>query len=243
MRRSFFLVPFLWLCCALAAAQPVPISIGNTSGAASPGFYAADGNTETLWNSGGPPTQWIDIDLGYDRAISRLRMLTAQLPAGNTVHNLYGRTEAGQWYYFGVWGGYTTDSQWLQMDTGDSMAPVRYLVLQTTQGPSWVAWREFEAWDGGTMQDSCFSNTPQGWVVVRSVQDSGACPQTQEHIRFTWRYIGGQPSGVVVKTCTTATMGPGWSIVNSTRDVSQCIGFQNSANGQPLDNVIWIQRN
>lgn len=243
MRNSFAAIAYA-LAGSGALAQPVPISIGNTSGAATPGYQAADGNPGTSWNAGGPPTQWIDIDLQYDRNISRLRMLPEQWPAGLTTHNVYGRTSGGTWYAMGTLSGYTSDNQWIQLNTADPLVAVRYLVVQTTQSPSWVAWREFEAWDGGAMQQSCFASVPgTGWVVANTVYDPGACPQTAGHIRFTFRNLSSQPSGIMARVCSYSNAPGGWTLISQQHEPGACPGYQSSANGMPLSNVFLIQKN
>jgi hypothetical protein len=58
---------------------------------------ATDGDPNTVWNSGGPPTQWIELDMGYDRMVQTVNMLPAMYPNGPVNHNVYGRTNAEQW--------------------------------------------------------------------------------------------------------------------------------------------------
>ncbi|HSV53283.1 MAG TPA: discoidin domain-containing protein [Burkholderiaceae bacterium] len=124
-----------------------PITAGNASGALSSPQYMVDGDPNTLWNSGGPPTQWIDIDLQRDRQVMQIHLLTAQAPNGPTNHNVYGRTQAGQWVGLGILSGYTSDNQWLTLEVPPSI-PIRYVIVQTTGGPSWVAWREIKVFEG-----------------------------------------------------------------------------------------------
>jgi F5/8 type C domain len=124
-----------------------------------------DGNPNTAWNAGGPPAHWIDIDLQRDRQVMRVQLLTSQVPAGSTTHNIYGRTQAGQWLALGTLSGYTRDNQWLTLEVPPSI-PFRYVIVQTTGGPSWVAWREIKAFEGLQPRD-------RGDIVGRDLASSG----------------------------------------------------------------------
>ncbi|MEO5672287.1 MAG: hypothetical protein ABIR26_16490 [Ramlibacter sp.] len=129
------------------AQQQITITGGNASSSPyGPSSSAADGNPYTVWNSGGPPTQWIDLDMGFDRMVQTVNMLTAMYPHGPVNHNVYGRTSAGQWVVLGTWNGWATDNQWLGVNVTE-MTPIRYVVVQTTASPSWVAWREIQAFE------------------------------------------------------------------------------------------------
>ena len=50
---------------------------GSAQAAAS---FAVDGRSETLWGAGFSPPQWIEVDLGSDLPLSRVRLLIAQSP-------------------------------------------------------------------------------------------------------------------------------------------------------------------
>jgi F5/8 type C domain len=165
-------VPFAllsMLCAGSLFAQTLveirPITAGNASGALSSPQYMVDGNPNTAWNAGGPPIQWIDIDLQRDRQVLQIQLLTSQSPAGPTQHNVYGRTQAGQWLVVGTLAGYTRDNQWLTLDVPPSI-PFRYLIIQTTGGPSWVAWREIKAFEG-------LKPRARGDIVGRELDSSG----------------------------------------------------------------------
>ncbi len=175
----------------------LPITITNASGNVTDMANAADGNPNTTWNSGGPAKQWIDIDLGSERMFSKLRMLTAQYPAGQTIHKVYGRTEAGSMHDFGTVGQYTTDHVWLEFYNLTTM-PVRYLIIQTTKSPSNVAWKEFQVYDGGELATSCNMYTYNyGWALYAS-QPNGCGFQTT---KYYYRDVRNLPTGAQVETC------------------------------------------
>lgn len=190
----------------------LPIQITNASGNLADMGKAADGNPNTAWNSGGPATQWIDIDLGSDRMFSILRMLPSQSPAGGTTHKIWGRNEAGSWFVFGEVSKLTQDNKWVEFNNMIE-TPVRFIVIETTNSPSWVAWREFQVFDGGELRESCFSNDyNQGWVLYSASGPSDKCAHTQGKYVYKFRNVSQQRSGTRVFACSTAYT-DGWSIV------------------------------
>ncbi|MBO1034257.1 discoidin domain-containing protein [Delftia sp. SD018] len=185
----------------------LPITITNASGNVADMAKAADGNPNTIWNAGGGATQWIDIDLGSERMFSILRMLPAQNPSGNTVHHIWGRNDAGQWFDFGEVAGQTSDNQWIEFNNLLEI-PVRVIILQTTSSPSWVAWREFQVYDGGTLFESCHTNQPNGITVYRTAQ-LGRCSDYQFGTTYFMRDVRNQRTGTEILTCSTANL-YGW---------------------------------
>lgn len=132
---------------AFAQAQIYPIYAHTASGHYYPMAYAVDGNPWTYWLAGAGAPQWIQIDLGAEKKLSKIELLTAQTPAGYTVHEIHGRAASGAWVsYFGAFSQYTYDNQWLSMPITSSI-PVRYLFIYTTSSPSWVAWREVKVFE------------------------------------------------------------------------------------------------
>lgn len=179
----------------------LPIQITNASGNLADMNNAADGNPLTIWNSGGPAMQWIDIDLGSDRLFSKLRMLPAMDKTGDVYINIYGRTSAGAWHLFGNYSHILGDSEWVNFFSPIEV-PVRYLVIQTTQSPGWVAWREFQVFDGGSMEDTCNPSFYHGMALYKVIKDGcGAGAQ-----RYYFRNIFNLPIGSIVNTCTRANL-------------------------------------
>ena len=127
----------------LALGKPVSVSSAAPEGPAS---YAVDGLFGTHWNSTGPPSGWIEIDLGAQYDISLLRLVVAQTPAGRAVHKVYGRATAGgapgtEHYELDA---STTDGQTVEIAPATPWPNVRYLRIHTVWGPSWPAWREIQ---------------------------------------------------------------------------------------------------
>jgi hypothetical protein len=78
-------------------------------------------------------------------AVGRVVLTVAQSPAGQTVHIVSCRTGDGADNLpLGGPTGQTADNQRLVVDVDPSVPPLRYLRVDTTTSPSWVAWREIE---------------------------------------------------------------------------------------------------
>jgi len=102
---------------------------------------ANDGLAATSWNSGDDAPQWIELDLGSVRTISGIRLLVGQYPAGRTTHRVLARGGGGALRLLATLRGTTTDGDWLEVPF-DSPVRARYVRVETTESPSWVAWRE-----------------------------------------------------------------------------------------------------
>lgn len=113
------------------------------------GAFAVDGDLGTLWNSGGGPTQWIEIDLGAEYNILRVELTPSQFPAGETVHRLLTAGVNRQFSEVNVFTGFTTDGEALVFSPASPIASVQFVRIETTVTPSWVAWREIEVIDAG----------------------------------------------------------------------------------------------
>lgn len=130
----------------LALGKGVRVSqhIGENTGA-----LAVDGDLGTLWNSGGDPTQWIEIDLGAEYAIGEISVTTSQYPEGRTVHRILGRSATGQFAELTGFDGNTFDGQTLVFAPAQPVQGIRFIRVETLVSPSWVAWREIEVIDAG----------------------------------------------------------------------------------------------
>ncbi len=110
---------------------------------APPGL-AVNGLAGDWWRAGAPPPQWIEIDLGAPRAVAAVRLDVSQSPAGETVHRVLGRGEAGDYQLLHEFRGVTEDQQWLEFAPEQPWQGIRYIRLETVSSPSWVGWREIE---------------------------------------------------------------------------------------------------
>ena len=125
----------------LALGKPVRFSsqTGDLTGS-----LAVDGDFGTLWNSGGGPTQWLEIDLGAQHNISEIRLTVSQYPAGRTVHQVMGQSNGNPFILLYTFDGNTRDGDELVFKPDSSIASIRFIRIETTVSPSWVAWREIE---------------------------------------------------------------------------------------------------
>jgi hypothetical protein len=103
-------------------------------------FSATDRDPSTQWRANDSAPQWLEFDLGPGVALSRVKLLTAQQPAGRTTHVVKGATTKGVWFTLGTLSGDTGDNQLLTLAIPST--PVRWVRVTTTVSPSWVAWRE-----------------------------------------------------------------------------------------------------
>ena len=104
---------------------------------------AIDGNTTTGWNSSGFAPQWIYVDLGTTRPISRVDVLAGTgSPSGTTYYDIQVSNDAISWTTVAqgsssaVWG------------VNNISANARYVRLYITShsGRSWIALYEFQVY-------------------------------------------------------------------------------------------------
>jgi hypothetical protein len=122
-----------------------PVRVSNQTGDLT-GSLAVDGDFGTLWNSGGGPPQWIEIDLGEPFDISEIRLTVSQYPSGLTVHQIKGKGPAAgdPFILLQMLESNTQDGDELRYQLDDSITNIRYLRVETITSPSWVSWREIE---------------------------------------------------------------------------------------------------
>ncbi len=106
---------------------------------------AIDGDHDFGWNAGARPTQWIAIDLLSDYNIEQINLTVDQFPVtGSTIHNIYFSTDGFSWTLVDVLDGVTNANDVLI--SSPSAQPARYIRVETTVSPSWVAWLEIEVY-------------------------------------------------------------------------------------------------
>lgn len=119
---------------ATASAQTLQELPGN----------AVDGNSDTIWNSGADPDQWIQIDLGVNATITSIRLTVSQYPAGDTIHQVWAGPDPGSLELLHQFRGFSNDGDILEFSPVVPPVNIRFVKIITTQSPSWVAWREIE---------------------------------------------------------------------------------------------------
>jgi predicted amidohydrolase YtcJ len=129
----------------LAQGRPASASQSTSE---EPPAHAVDGQADTVWSSGGHPLQWIEVDLGAAYVLERVLLRTAQTPAGAATHRVWGRAGNERLHQLGELSEETSDNQVLELASAPEWPVVRYLRIETTVSPSWVAWREIEVYGG-----------------------------------------------------------------------------------------------
>lgn len=123
--------------------------------------YAIDGDPETFWRSQVHPAQWISVTLDDLYIAERIELVVAQAPAGPTTHVLWldngsdVRTRLKQLTDI-----HTKDGQTVTIEINPPRT-VKGLLVQTLEGPSWVAWREVRIFGLPFSAEDESGNAPQ----------------------------------------------------------------------------------
>jgi hypothetical protein len=125
----------------LARARPATASAALST---NPPALAVDGDPESAWISGTGPPAWIELDLGPPATVFEVRLRVAQTPAGATAHRISAFVEGLGWVTLADLSGQTAENQVLTARPTAAIANVRLVRVETTQSPSWIAWREIE---------------------------------------------------------------------------------------------------
>ena len=117
-----------------------------------PPANAVDDNAETQWGAGEGPAQWIQVDLEGVYRITKIRLLVAQYPAGDSLHYVQVRASTSDVFQTVYeFNGSTSDNDWLVFTPDTPLENVAQIRIQTVGSPSWVAWKEVQAF-GESMQ-------------------------------------------------------------------------------------------
>ena len=126
----------------------INIALGKTATASSEwnsniAAYAVDGTIVNRWISGFHPTGWIRIDLGSEQPINAIELTVEQTPNGITNHNIYLSKDGVNWGSpVTVINQFTSNGDVLLYCYDELSA--RYVRVETTASPSWVAWQEIK---------------------------------------------------------------------------------------------------
>lgn len=107
-----------------------------------PPSLAVDGRVDTLWNSGAFPAQYIQLDLGNAYNVTGLCVNAAQLPAGVTYHDISAGSSVSTLRTVAVLNEALPIDQWKYVPVVANGA--RFVKINTTSSPSWVAWNEIK---------------------------------------------------------------------------------------------------
>ncbi len=115
---------------------------------------AVDGTGEP-WISGADAPQGIEVTFDQPRRLSQIRLTVAQDPAGDTAHRVWAVRADGSRVLLAVLDGRTQDGQVIDIGLPAPLPDVMALEVVTLASPSWVAWREVEAFEGNTTSEAC----------------------------------------------------------------------------------------
>ncbi len=108
-----------------------------------PPEHAVDGQP-TQWGSGDHAPQWIQVDLESPATIRSIRLVVAQWPAGETVHQVWGGGPGEEMILLHEFRESTEENQILTFIPDESLQGVQRVRIVTLQSPSWVSWKEIE---------------------------------------------------------------------------------------------------
>lgn len=131
----------------LQAPQPVSLqqataTASNSYSAATSPAMAFDGKLTTSWNSGNFPAQWILINLNQSVNLSSINLTADQNPPGNMVTEIYAGATPSTMQLVKIFSGSTQMDSSLSATFTPSLPNVQYVKVLTSQGVSWVAWKE-----------------------------------------------------------------------------------------------------
>ena len=101
----------------------------------------------TAFNSGGYPTQYVQLELPGQYNITYICLLIGQVPNGATRHQITVGLNSTSLQLVSDISGTTTNGQWLNITYNPVLTNVRFIRLTTLISPSWVAWIKFIAYD------------------------------------------------------------------------------------------------
>lgn len=152
------------------SSEKLPLIGATSSRDHSPPYdarHAINGNLSDLWSAGEFPPQWIQVDLGQTKTISRVRLLVDQYPDGHTTHQVYGGPSPDNLSLLGRFDGGTVFHQWLELNV--SASDIRYIKVSTTASPSWVGWAEIEVYGSSGRSVPPLDASPRvqlNWLVA-----------------------------------------------------------------------------
>jgi hypothetical protein len=124
------------------------VQVTSADLAGNPGNFAVDGNYTTFWNSGGMAPQWIRVNLGQPRTISKIRLVQNHWPPGSSTHRVWASNSSDYSGGFGsVVANFSGASQPGTVFQQVFPTPItaQYLTVETTVSNSWISWFEVEA--------------------------------------------------------------------------------------------------
>lgn len=98
------------------------------------------------WNSGGPPTGWVELNLGATQTVTGLKLYVRQSPNGVTNTQISTGSTPAPTTVRRTLNCYTSTDQVINVIFNPPLKDTKYIRVTTTSGPSWVAWNEITAY-------------------------------------------------------------------------------------------------
>ena len=105
---------------------------------------AVDGKRETSWVSGDGPASGSRSTSGRRRPSRTCDLFVNQSPAGRTIHRITGGRTRDNLRALHTFDGSTTYGDDLSWTPSEPLTGIRFIRIETTRSPSWVAWQEIE---------------------------------------------------------------------------------------------------
>lgn len=102
--------------------------------------------SDSLWNSGGYAPQWIQLELSQLQIITSIRLKVVQYPSGGTITNIYAGSDTNNLTSVKQFNQNTTNGDELSVSFPTPIPNVKYIKVETTKSPSWVAWGKIKVY-------------------------------------------------------------------------------------------------
>ena len=107
--------------------------------------FAVDEDLSTQWGAGADAPQWIDIELDGNYSIDEIRLLVAQYPTGETIHQVQWRkSESTTYETTHEFRAFTEDDEWLVYTPDSGNEKISAIRIRTLSSLFWVAWKEIQ---------------------------------------------------------------------------------------------------
>jgi hypothetical protein len=206
--------------------------------------FDGDKSIQGLWNSGTYAPAWIYVDLQQSYDIGQIRLRVDQFPDGDTVHNIYTSQDGSNWTLVKTFNGYTYMLQNLTASFSPSLSNVRYVRVETTDSPSWVAWNEIEVYE--TLHPVSPADSATGVNISTNITATFSEDMDPSTINSSTFYLRDNANNLVSGTVSynsstmTATFNPVSNLgLSSTFTATITTGVKDLAGNNMTSNMVW----
>jgi hypothetical protein len=122
------------------------VSASSTYNSSSLASNIVDCDTNTVWNAGSFPKADVVINTSNNSVIYSIVLIPEQSPAGKTTHNILVSDHNNIWNKVERIEAYTESGKPIIKIFNPPLKDVKKIQIQTIDSPSWVAWREIQAY-------------------------------------------------------------------------------------------------